>query len=143
MRKISKEAATKFVHYANFAQNNTKVTQAPNGNTIMYLHGNRIASCHPTNGTWLSLAGWNTTTTRERLNGIMEVMGLTYRFRQIGGKAYITCKERNVKIEINEDNTYALDEIQTDLARFIHKPELPQIVGDLISDYEKEQNYDY
>ncbi len=112
MRKISKEAANKFVHYSNFAQNNTKVAQAPSGNTIMYLHGNRIASCHPTNGTWLSLAGWNTTTTRERLNGIMEVMGLTYRFRKIAGKAYITCKERNVKIEINEDNTYALDEIQ-------------------------------
>ena len=112
MRKITKEAATKFVHCSNFAQKNTKVAQAYNGNTIMYLHGNRIASGHPTDGTWLSLAGWNTTTTRERLNGIMEVMGLTYRFRKIKGKAFITCKERKVKIEINEYNTYALDEIQ-------------------------------
>jgi len=31
--------------------------------------------------------------------------------------------------------------IQTDLTKFIHKPELPKIVGDLISDYEIENDW--
>lgn len=38
-------------------------------------------------------------------------------------------------------NTSPYHKIQTDLARFIHKPELPQIVGDLISDYEIENDW--
>ena len=38
-------------------------------------------------------------------------------------------------------NTSPYHKIKTDLARFIHKPELPQIVGDLISDYEIENDW--
>jgi len=35
-------------------------------------------------------------------------------------------------------NTSPYHKIQTDLARFIHKPELSQIVGDLIQEYSSE-----
>lgn len=45
------------------------------------LHGNAIA-WWSSEGLHMTLAGWGTTTTRERLNGIMEMMGDDRRFVQ-------------------------------------------------------------
>ena len=53
-----------------------------NGNTTtdgisLFLHGNKIAQHAPSQlGVYISLAGWATSTTKERLNGLLGVLGL-------------------------------------------------------------------
>ena len=85
MRKITREAADAFVNGRNFSRQNMKVSHS-NGIRRMYLHSNLIAEQHASYGYLgplrLTLAGWNTLTTRERLNGLLSVMGRDYRFSQ-------------------------------------------------------------
>lgn len=56
----------------------------------IFLHGNKIA-WRDKAGFHLTLSGWPTVTTRERLNGILNVMG-AYKagFYQSGGNQYFT-----------------------------------------------------
>jgi len=72
-RKISRDAAAAFFVGTNFKRSNTKVVlDRDYGHVRMYLHGNLIAErgIH-THGVKLRLAGWNTPTTRGRLNAIL------------------------------------------------------------------------
>ena len=68
----------------------------------MYLHGNRIAYRNNVNGTTLSLAGWNTVTTRERLNGLLERMGKPWRFTQRAFEPYLIDIETRKLVEIRD-----------------------------------------
>jgi len=70
MRKITEDAANALKAGKKFKRGNTEVLGG-----MMFLHGNRIA--------WLdghvlrlSLCGWATPTTRERVNGVLSVMGV-------------------------------------------------------------------
>lgn len=74
MRKITEEAVAAFLSGRNYKKDNTMV-QAPE--TIgsvkigarMYLHGNQVA--YRKAGTLrITTSGWDTTTTKERLNGL-------------------------------------------------------------------------
>ena len=68
MTQIGYNAGYAFDNGANFNQANTMVSGGS-----MFLHGNEIAK-HDQNGDILiSLAGWNTHTTKERLNNISGV----------------------------------------------------------------------
>jgi hypothetical protein len=71
MRKITKEAVERFINGGNiFKSDNTRVDCSSHTNH-MYLHDNLIAvNDHISGRIRVSLAGWNTKTTRERLNGI-------------------------------------------------------------------------
>ena len=69
MRKITKQAVEAFMNGKAFKSGNTEVSPGYNESFSMLLHGNLIANKHQ-NGISVSLAGWNTKTTRERLNGI-------------------------------------------------------------------------
>jgi len=114
MRKITLKTATAFLNQKPINMDNTRVEvrtiEMPvlNGSKIeknavqsdMYLHNNWIAQFNKiSKGLWFSLAGWNTPTTRERLNGLFETYGLTCRVRQIKGKAYISTPTELVEIE--------------------------------------------
>ena len=69
MTQIGANAGYAFDNGYNFNQSNTMV----NGG-VLRLHGNRIADHDPdTNKTMISLAGWNTHTTKERLNNLQGV----------------------------------------------------------------------
>lgn len=74
MRKITEQAVSAFNNDRNFKSGNTEVITAtsPNGNTTetrMLLHGNLIAT--KLNGKLeISNAGWESNTTKERLNGL-------------------------------------------------------------------------
>jgi len=48
----------------------------------VWLHGNMIAQRRDDGFVMLTLAGWNSPTTRERLNGIAQTLGLQVRFCQ-------------------------------------------------------------
>ena len=73
MRKITEQAAAAFMAGRNWKSGNTR-TECEADVTTMYLHDNAIARLHhagPYVGQiQVTLAGWPTVTTRERLNGI-------------------------------------------------------------------------
>ena len=71
MRKITKEAVTAFYNRGAFNNQNTSVATGKYG-TELKLDGDIIATlCE--DGLRITLAGWNTPTTRERLNGLQGV----------------------------------------------------------------------
>jgi hypothetical protein len=64
MRKITEQIKQAFYAGKPKTVGNTKT----DGNAV-YLHGNKIVE-RRSDGIYVSLAGWNTSTTRERINGI-------------------------------------------------------------------------
>lgn len=88
MRKITQEMARAFYNGENMSSGNTQVK----GGQI-FLHGNKIAeyqSIFANDGNTninITLAGWNTPTTRERLNGLQGVRVHTRK-----GQAYLNGK---------------------------------------------------
>ena len=84
MRKISKLAALAFINERKFNRDNTSVRSFPTISgrmTELYLHGNVIARKRD-GKIHLSLAGWPTMTTRERLNTLLSELDSNVRFSQ-------------------------------------------------------------
>ena len=71
MRKITKDAAMAFRMDKPFKRDNTEV-RIFDTETAMYLHDHKIAWCDGEN-IYLSSCGYTTNTTKERLNGIIEM----------------------------------------------------------------------
>ena len=82
MRKITRYAAIAFRGGDNWSLGNTTVCDG-----AMYLHGNKIAERRE-DGVYCTLAGWNTPTTRERLNGLLEILGIPTGFYQHRWEAF-------------------------------------------------------
>ena len=95
MRQITRLAADAFIKGHNFGSSNTTVGLDANGVVRMFLHGNLIAEQNLTGELRMTLAGWNTPTTRERLNGLLEVLGKTpgLRFCQKNFDAHYGARE--------------------------------------------------
>ena len=70
MRKVTQTIATAFLAGKSASLNNTKT----DGQHV-WLHGNLIASKNPDGSVNVTLAGWNSATTRDRLNGLIRAMG--------------------------------------------------------------------
>lgn len=97
MRKITKDAANAFRNRKGFRRSNTEVV----GN-IFYLHGHAIAQRMPMTGKVLfSMCGWPTSTTRERLNGLFDALGLPIRVYQHKGEQYILVRGPLPQHEVN------------------------------------------
>ena len=83
MRKITQCAIDAFIEQHNFNSGNTKVVRINDGTNIkteLLLHNELIA--YEINGnTYISSQGWETSTTRERLNGLLSELD--------GGRVYI------------------------------------------------------
>ena len=93
MRKISKLAARAFIEERKFSRDNTTVRSFPTiagKMTELHLHGNTIASKRG-GKIHLSLAGWGTQTTRERLNTLLNEMNSNLRFYQHKHEQFVTC----------------------------------------------------
>jgi len=69
MRKITKEAVSKFLNKEPFSKSNMRVEQS-SGLWKLKLHGNTIATIDELGVLSVSNAGWASNTTKERLNGI-------------------------------------------------------------------------
>ena len=76
MRKITRLASEAFIANENWHLDNTRVAVEEN-RTVLYLHNNIIAlkKHDAPDGVLLTLAGWGTPTTRERLNGLLSELG--------------------------------------------------------------------
>jgi hypothetical protein len=78
MRKVTREIVQSWARGESRTIGNT----CTDGDTI-WLHGNAIAwKTGDADVIALTLAGWNTVTTRERLNGVLNFYGIGYRFAQ-------------------------------------------------------------
>lgn len=86
MKKVTETIANAFAQGSKKSLGNTMT----DGNAV-FLHGNKIAEWRE-NGLCMSLAGWNTVTTRERLNGIAQVLGLKVGFTQKAFEPYLNGK---------------------------------------------------
>lgn len=82
MRKITKEIASALKNNVRKSISNTVCT-----GTSVILHGNEIARVVGFS-LQITLAGWPTVTTRERLNGILDEFGCDKRIRQSRGVQY-------------------------------------------------------
>ena len=97
MRKVTEQTAVAFRRGESKAVGNTMT----NG-THYYLHGNLIAYKNY-GGLMLTLAGWNTVTTRERLNGILNVFGVKARFSQKDyAPVFVFGDDKPIKIESDQ-----------------------------------------
>lgn len=71
MRKITEQASNAFHNARDFRSGNTQVNRRIDG-VELTLHGHTIAK-NTSEGLHINLCGWNTNTTRERLNGLQGV----------------------------------------------------------------------
>lgn len=85
MRKITQQAVQAFENGHNFKSNNTTV-HVFEDTTILKLHDNAIAT-NMRGVVEINLAGWNTSTTRERLNGLLSRYNMGVRSKD--GQAYL------------------------------------------------------
>lgn len=69
MRKITQNAVNALYAYRDFSGSNTNV-HADESGARMYLHGSKIAVLTADGKLSVTLAGYNTNVTRERLNGL-------------------------------------------------------------------------
>ncbi len=74
MRKITRDAVNAFRNNEKFRRDNTEVRADDNG-TVLFLHGHCIAMRDRTGILKVRDAGWQTPTTKERLNGLLSTMG--------------------------------------------------------------------
>lgn len=77
MKKITMKAAAAFENRKRFSENNTCVEICFCGgekpSAKMYLFGNLIAELDAQGRLWIDSCGWQTSTTKERLNGLQGV----------------------------------------------------------------------
>lgn len=77
MRKITQEAINAFIAGVSFAKSNTSVERSPLGEVVVLkLHGNAIARYSEgdyNNTLEVCDGGWQSNTTKERLNGLPHV----------------------------------------------------------------------
>ena len=74
MRKIESQMNRAIVNKNDWSNSNTKVDYNSNTDcSSVYLHGNQIATVdHNTNAVKLSSCGWQSVTTKSRLNAILQ-----------------------------------------------------------------------
>lgn len=94
MRKITKEASDAFMSSTPFKKANMEIEVLPLV-TIMQLHGNAIAFLHndPNRTLHITNAGWESNTTKERLNSLPGVS-----IYQKNGEWYLNGEKWNGKL---------------------------------------------
>ena len=72
MRKITADAVRAFRNRQTFKRGNTEVKVFDNS-VALYLHGNMLAEYAVDGGLYINDGGWQSNTTKERLNGLPNV----------------------------------------------------------------------
>lgn len=92
MRKITEQTVNAFYEGVNFKKDNMKVENR-HGGVSLYLHNNMIAHLQGLE-LFISTCGWETNTTKERLNGLLDKYGLG-KIQQKAGKWLLNGEEFN------------------------------------------------
>jgi hypothetical protein len=101
MRAVTESAGVNFFSGNQFHRDNTRVDNAPGWDSVLYLHGNAIARRRG-RVLQVTLAGWNTSTTRERL----QAAGV--RVHTKAGQAYLNDKAWSGDwVTVHADGTWA------------------------------------
>jgi hypothetical protein len=108
MRKVTKLTTEAFRAHQPLRVGNTET----DGWTYK-LHGNTIAEND--GPVMVSLRGWNTPTTRDRLNGIAHAYGYPLRFAQHQHKPVVYHTRNGACINIDSTGWYMLDDLITGL----------------------------
>ena len=101
MRKITKEIVTAFL-----AGETKKIGNSSTKCDRLFLHDNLIAESGHNRSYILTLATWNTRTTQERLNGLLETIGSNWRFCTRKRKPHIINIRTNELRSIEADKHY-------------------------------------
>jgi len=75
MKKITRDAVNAFRNNEDFSRGNMTVIPGANLGVAMFLHGNCIAVRQEDGTLYVTSAGWETVTTKERLNGLLHAEG--------------------------------------------------------------------
>ena len=112
MRKITQDAARAFKQGKNFSRDNTLVLCEVDWNNKpvkqLFLHGHLIAE-ESNKRLRISLCGWPTMTTRERLNGLLETLNIQKGLYQSKHEQYIydRCTQTSEPFPANESKHVA------------------------------------
>tara|TARA_B100001013_G_C24557347_1_gene421118 strand:+ start:548 stop:910 length:363 start_codon:yes stop_codon:yes gene_type:complete len=104
MRKITREIVTAFLDSRCLRKDNTTT----DGSEIR-LFGNLIAYWDTNSTVAVTLAGWNSTTTRERLNGLLELMEVGKRIVSKGGVPYMSYQNHDSVMDVYKHYTVGYD----------------------------------
>jgi hypothetical protein len=104
MRKVTQKIAKAFAQGEPAASGNTTT----DGNAI-WLHGNRIAQREMDGTVWVTLAGWPTVTTRERINGLCEELCVGFRIYQRNHAQILTYRDSNLAEDIDSNEKVYVD----------------------------------
>ena len=72
MRKIEREMQRALCDRRNWRKDNTEVFNNDHGDQFVYLHGHNIATIAANGDIRLSSCGWQTNTTKSRLNAVLD-----------------------------------------------------------------------
>jgi len=101
LNNITRDSAAAFISGAEFARENMEAHHNDGGRVSrLFLFGNLIAE-RDGNLVRVTLAGWPTTTTRARLNGLLELLNINRRFYQLKKVQYFGSTINNTAREIS------------------------------------------
>lgn len=119
MRKETSKIAAAFIE-----RKPARAARTATDGKAVELHGNKIAwhlpqdSATGLNDVALTLAGWASVTTRERLNGILTLLGFPYvGISQRKGRQWVVYKAEPVQ-EIEPDDIFTLHELRAWVAEY-------------------------
>ena len=121
MSIISEVAAQKFIAGEKWSQDNTTVAVTEDNDgypyVVMFLHGSAIANHRHEKQVFISLQGYNTFTTRGRLNAILEVMECKQRIKMVKGLLRIVGidDDKARKLPMSENKFYYINHYEKEL----------------------------
>lgn len=135
MRKVTETIASAFKLGRKRAIGNTS-TDGVN----MHLHGNLIARVDDKGYLHLTLAGWHTPTTRERLNGILQIFGINGDFYQRNYQQYLSTNcpvsiDRHWESVLNDKHTHCPSWISPNVPKQVLKSPVRLLHYDWIKFY--------
>lgn len=107
MKNIDKNSAVALYESKGFRGGNTVVTKEG-----VWLHGNQIVRIMPEGNlkdstlVQFTLCGWDTPTTRARINAVLEIFEGKMSLKKIKGQTYLVDYMDNTQMPIDEDQWY-------------------------------------
>ena len=112
MRKITRGIVTAFLDNRCLRKDNTTTDGSEIrlfGNLIAYWDTDSTVGGHIVQCVAITLAGWNSTTTRERLNGLLELMEVGKRIVSKGGVPYMSYQNHDSVMDVYKHYTVGYD----------------------------------